>query len=687
MYLLWSPKFRVLFGICACACVSSQPAMMAVDDFDLFDLFASLYHHRLPARYSDWLASMRQQKRPAANGFGCRENGPFDLRPSSCTRRPRRRPRGVSYLVAAMLADGAAAAAAASAPSNPSPVISSSMTEQEKYEISKQLAKVDPFSVEGSNSGNNGDMYSGGGGGSGITLPESMGESALIDRETGQIFWQGGPGVLYIGTSSTLSSLGVRHVRATALTLILVTAGLSALASKLRDMLKTIDVVGPWWQVASVLAKCTILLPRFDAWFVIFIAALYLLEAHCCSTRRYLANALSGSAAVEDYVEGLRQAPPVARWTVRCFHYEQRKSLAWLTFILRMAFGNTNRRSFESESAYVGLGEDASGLDLQSTLQGPSFLTKKVVTHQATKTYQCASWKDETTVGLWKRAFAPDLTAPFTKLALCKVLLLSNGKARSDYFAQQTEFVTREGSKDQFAEFSTNIGVEGFKSRVLAIRPMRRGGTLSSRFFRLHLFWIFTCLGLTVPYRIWFSRHCDELRVAVIKETFAIGKKPKLQSSSSWTKWFARSKEMDQNAFADESSQNGVVASLRSDFRKRMEELAIYQADEAEETRETAALLQQELEKEVEETPTAELIEDIDNGIGGTKPEISSEEPPQESDESDGPKSGDQESEERNAEEIPDEDESSDTESNDILEKDDDEGIDSKEVAAEGSIQ
>ena len=587
------------------------------------------------------------------------------------------------------VADGAAAAAAAaSAPSNPPPVISSSMTEQEKYEISKQLAKVDPFSVGGSN--NNDDTYSGSGGGGGITLPESMGESALIDRETGQIFWQGGPGVLYIGTSSTLSSLGVRHVRATALTIILVCAALSALASKLRDMLKTIDVVGPWWQVASVLVKCTILLPRFGSLFVILIGALYLTEAHCCSTRRYLANALSGPAAVEDYVEGLRQAPPVARWTVRCFHYEQRKLLAWLTFILRMAFGTTNRRSFESESAYVGLGDGTNnaGLDLQSTLQGPSFLTKKVVTHQATKTYQCASWKDETTVGLWKRAFAPDLTAPFTKLSLCKVLLLSNGKARSDYFAQQTDFVTREGNKDQFAEFSTNIGVEGFKSRVLAIRPMRRGGTLSSRFFRLHLFWIFTCLGLTLPYRIWFSRHCDELRVAVIKETFAIGKKPKLQSSSSWTKWFARSKEMDQTSFADESSQNGVVASLKSDFRKRMEELAIYQAFEAEETRETAALLQQELEKEFEETSTAELIESIDNGIGGTKPAISSEEPPQESDESDGLKSGDQESEERNAEEISkDEDESSDTESNSIPEKDDDEGIDSKEVAAEGSIE
>ena len=372
---------------------------------------------------------------------------------------------------------------------------------------------------------------------------------------------------------------------------------------QIEDILQTIDVVGPWWQVASFLAKCTIVLPRFDAWFVALIAVLYLIEAHSCSTRRYLANALSGPAAVEDYIEGLRQAPPVARWTVRCFHYEQRKSLAWLSFLLRMLLG-TDTSNFVSDAA-DGM-EDSrptscanhiarAGLS-RPTSQGPSFLTKKVVTHQATKTYQCVSWKDETTVGLWKRAWSPELTAPFTKLSLCKVLLLSNGKARSDYFTQQTDFVMREGSKDQYAEFSTNIDVEGFKSRVLAVRTTRRG-PLSSRFFRLHLFWIFTCLGLTVPYRIWFARHCDELRVAVIKETFATGKKPKPQSSSSWTKWFVRSKESDQAAF------DPNVASLRSDFRKRMEELAIYQADEAEETRETAALLQQqELEKELEGT-------------------------------------------------------------------------------------
>ena len=28
-----------------------------------------------------------------------------------------------------------------------------------------------------------------------------------------------------------------------------------------------------------------------------------------------------------------------------------------------------------------------------------------------------------------------------------------------------------------------------------------------------------TLLGLSLPYRIWFAKHCDEIRVTVVKET------------------------------------------------------------------------------------------------------------------------------------------------------------------------
>jgi hypothetical protein len=32
-----------------------------------------------------------------------------------------------------------------------------------------------------------------------------------------------------------------------------------------------------------------------------------------------------------------------------------------------------------------------------------------------------------------------------------------------------------------------------------------------------HFFWFFTLLGLTVPYRIWFSQHCDEVDFPITK--------------------------------------------------------------------------------------------------------------------------------------------------------------------------
>lgn len=35
---------------------------------------------------------------------------------------------------------------------------------------------------------------------------------------------------------------------------------------------------------------------------------------------------------------------------------------------------------------------------------------------------------------------------------------------------------------------------------------------------RLFSFWLFTLLGLTVPYRIWFNGHCDDANFLIVKE-------------------------------------------------------------------------------------------------------------------------------------------------------------------------
>lgn len=97
--------------------------------------------------------------------------------------------------------------------------------------------------------------------------------------------------------------------------------------------------------------------------------------------------------------------------------------------------------------------------------------------------------------------------------------------------------------------------VKGFRRRMLAVRPVE--GVPSTKLFRLHLFWMFTLIGLTVPYRIWFATHCDELRVTVAKET-ASGK----TGSSSWS-WFSKSTSKQATEWNNE-------------FKSKMRELALY---------------------------------------------------------------------------------------------------------------
>jgi hypothetical protein len=69
---------------------------------------------------------------------------------------------------------------------------------------------------------------------------------------------------------------------------------------------------------------------------------------------------------------------------------------------------------------------------------------------------------------------------------------------------------------------------------------------------------MFTLIGLTVPFRIWFARHCDELRVTVAKETSTV--KP----SSSWS-WLSKSAP----DLATESNER---------FKVMMRDLALYAA-------------------------------------------------------------------------------------------------------------
>ena len=55
------------------------------------------------------------------------------------------------------------------------------------------------------------------------------------------------------------------------------------------------------------------------------------------------------------------------------------------------------------------------------------------------------------------------------KIVLSKILLLANQNAKADYFKQQSKFVTNEGMRDRYAEYSTNIQGKCVRACILSI--------------------------------------------------------------------------------------------------------------------------------------------------------------------------------------------------------------------------
>lgn len=56
--------------------------------------------------------------------------------------------------------------------------------------------------------------------------------------------------------------------------------------------------------------------------------------------------------------------------------------------------------------------------------------------------------------------------------------------------------------------------MDGYTPKLLVVRTVLGNEAL----VRMANFWIFTLFGLTVPYRLFFSRNCDELDLVITKE-------------------------------------------------------------------------------------------------------------------------------------------------------------------------
>jgi hypothetical protein len=284
-----------------------------------------------------------------------------------------------------------------------------------------------------------------------------MGESALIDRETGRVFWEGGGSSTLVESvfAAKLDKFGAEHAQSVLLTAFVTVAFLGILAGWLRQIIQVPSSSGDD-DASSRLARLLYFLfsntlsriPRFkNKWLVAATVALYFLESYNCDTRRFLANALSSPAGVEHYIEQLRSQQPVVTWMVRSFHYRRRKIFAvgeMLHSMLRTLRSPDDVR-FPTTTP--------------SKKCAPAFpFTKKVVTNEARRAYQFQTVVDNTTAGLWRRspAISSDM-APFTRIVLNKLLVLKDSKTREDYFRQQIEFVTEHGRGDEFTEFSTDI--------------------------------------------------------------------------------------------------------------------------------------------------------------------------------------------------------------------------------------
>ena len=294
-----------------------------------------------------------------------------------------------------------------------------------------------------------------------------MGESALIDRETGRVFWEG-------GASSTLSEsifaanldkFGAEHAQSVLLTAFITIAFLGILAGWLRQIIRVPPNGYDETSSRAVRLAFIILsdmlgrIPRFkNKWLVTATIALYFLESYNCDTRRFLANALSSPTGVEQYIEHLRSQQPIVTWMVRSFHYRKRRIFS-LGDVLQSAI-----RKLKSP----GGGEVFPSVPLVVKKCSPAFpFTKRVITHEATASYQFHSVVDNTIAGIWRRSDAVSLTsAPFTRIVLNKLLVLKDGKTREDYFRQQSEFVTEHGRGDEFTEFFTDIQGESARCCV-----------------------------------------------------------------------------------------------------------------------------------------------------------------------------------------------------------------------------
>ncbi|CAJ1946103.1 unnamed protein product, partial [Cylindrotheca closterium] len=159
--------------------------------------------------------------------------------------------------------------------------------------------------------------------------------------------------------------------------------------------------------------------------------------------------------------------------------------------------------------------------------------TEKIVTHRASGEYSFDRCKDETDTRSLSRiltgggntdtkdddstqAQRSSMPKQFTKITLDKLLLFVNDEMYHDFMDQESRFRQLHQHRDIHHTFSSRLEVDGYLPKVLVVNHSLGGA--GTGLIKNLWYWIFTCFGLTVPYRIWFSQHCSNTEVTITKE-------------------------------------------------------------------------------------------------------------------------------------------------------------------------
>ena len=316
-----------------------------------------------------------------------------------------------------------------------------------------------------------------------------MGESALIDKVSGRVYWESGNDVLSSSSSlyqsyipKLIESLGLHHTISMICSVVLWTISIGLLSKFMKlvyvhilDSISStttssvgggaatniVDTVvetvtetiseaasaatsqvgddsiiaasSSALSVSSLLSLCTKILIKIlsllitvcgviedaivpqiqqqeNQWFLRFVVLVYLIESYYCPTRQYLANAIvatslppstsssssnsqedgiagSNRDVVDEYLNHLRHQLPTVHWNVITYHYEQRQ---WLKYVSLLYW----KHKLLKLTGTFDVGDDNDNNDESSLeMMTPSssilpFVTKKVITNQATETFQ-----------------------------------------------------------------------------------------------------------------------------------------------------------------------------------------------------------------------------------------------------------------------------------------------------------